>query len=70
VDAETLGMLKTAGPHAFVLAATVIGWLELRALPLVRRVVADHRAVTRKVGVTDEDVAAELAKLKGGTAHA
>lgn len=64
MEPETIALLKQLGPVVGPLAVVLIGWLELRLLPIARRGIAQHRAVTRKVGVTDADVAAELEQLR------
>lgn len=52
--------LSALAPALGPLAIAVVAWLELRLMPLVRRAVAGHRAVTRKLGITEDDIAAEL----------
>lgn len=64
IDAETMTLLRELGPATLPVVVCLIAWLELRAMPLLRRGIAGHRAVTRKMGVTDEDVAGELVKLR------
>lgn len=61
VDPDTMHTITTLGPAVGPLVVALVAWLELRLMPLARKAVAGHRAVTRKLGVTDADVAAELA---------
>lgn len=67
VDPETIAAFKQLGPHSLTVAVTVWLIFELRVRSLMLRTFAGHRAVTRKLGVTDADVEAELRALKSGT---
>lgn len=64
LDPETLALLRDAGPVAIGVAVSLVLWLETRLRPPFLRGLASHMAASRKLGVTDDDVAQELAQLK------
>ena len=62
MDIELEAMRRLA-PLALFLGALFVIWLEARVFPLFKRACAGHRVVTRRLGVTDADIAAELDQL-------
>lgn len=57
-------LVKIQGPASYVAALALVAWAEKRMRPLVLLGLAQHRAVMRKVGVTEADVRAELDDLR------
>lgn len=64
MDVE-LEAAKRLLPLGLVVGFLVLLWLEVRVFPLFKRACAGHRAVTRKLGVTDTEITAEVARLDG-----